>query len=50
MKKKIELIAKRAKHKDLVIVFYDTPLGRKALEKETEILTRHGYSVTLTPN
>ena len=50
MKKTIELLAKRPKHKDLVIVFYDTPLGRKAFEKEKEKLTRRGYSVTSTPN
>ena len=45
MKKTIELHAKRPRHKDLVIVFYDTPLGRKEFEKEKERLIRRGYSV-----
>lgn len=45
MKKTIELHAKRPKHKDLIIVFYDTPLGRKAFEKEKENLVRRGYTI-----
>lgn len=46
----IKLCAKRKKHKELVILYYDTPLGRKELEKDKENLIRRGYSVTSGPN
>ena len=46
MEKVIELCAKRPKHKDLTILFYNTPLGRESLEKTKRNLVRRGYSVT----
>ena len=48
MTQKIELRAKRPKHKELVEHYYDIPEGRKLLEKVTENLTRRGYSITVT--
>lgn len=47
MKKYIELIAERKKHKPLKIAFFDTPLGRIAVQREKENLERRGFSVTI---